>query len=112
MGWLETRSPQELSVYRQVAGIGHNLIAEFFSNRVITPDITTTEDVEWWIRDRVTGLGLEVWFQPSISVQRRGKEAAGIPGIPRSSAGATSSTATSGSATWGCAPTCSSTPMS
>jgi len=74
-GWLETRSPQELSVYRQIAGIGRELIAEFFSNRVITPDITTTEDVEWWIRDRVTGLGLEVWFPPSISTQRRGKKA-------------------------------------
>ena len=82
VGWLETRSPQELSVYRQIAGLGHNLIAEFFSNRVITPDITTTEDVEWWIRDRVTGLGLEVWFQPSISIQRRRKEAGKYPGNP------------------------------
>ena len=82
VGWLETRSPQELSVYRQIAGIGHNLIAEFFSNRVIAPDITTTEDVEWWIRDRVTGLGLGVWFHPSISIQRRKTEAPGYPGNP------------------------------
>jgi hypothetical protein len=82
VGWLEARSPRELSVYRQIAGIGHNLIAEFFSNRVITPDVTTTEDVEWWIRDRVTGLGLEVWFHPSISIQRRGDEESGDPGKP------------------------------
>jgi Xaa-Pro aminopeptidase len=81
-GWLETRSRQELSVYRQICGIGHDLIAEFFSNRVITPDITTTEDVEWWIRDRVTGLGLEVWFPPSISIQRQGKVESGFSRDP------------------------------
>ncbi|MDH7513043.1 MAG: M24 family metallopeptidase [Clostridiales bacterium] len=76
VGWLETRSPQELSVYRHIAGIAHDIIAEFFSNRVIIPDITTTEDVVWWIRQRITDLGLEAWFQPSISIQRHKKEQA------------------------------------
>jgi hypothetical protein len=76
VGWLETRSPQEMSVYRHICGIAHDLISEFFSNRVITPDITTTEDVDWWFRQRVTDLGLETWFQPSISIQRSKKEAA------------------------------------
>ena len=76
IGWLETRSPQEMSVYRHICGIAHNLIDEFFSNRVITPDVTTAEDVDWWFRQRVTDLGLEVWFQPSIAIQRDKKEAA------------------------------------
>jgi len=76
VGWLETRSPQEMSAYRHICGIAHDLIGEFFSNRVITPDVTTTEDVNWWFRQRVTDLGLETWFQPSISIQRNKKEAA------------------------------------
>lgn len=76
VGWLETRSPQELSAYRHICGIAHDIIAEFFSSRVITPDITTTDDVVWWIRQRITGFGLETWFQPSISIQRQKKEAA------------------------------------
>jgi len=76
VGWLETRSPQELSVYRHICGIAHDIIAEFFSGKVITPDITATDDVEWWIRQKATRLGLEVWFQPSISIQRHKKEAA------------------------------------
>jgi len=76
IGWLETRSPQEMSVYRHICGIAHDLIDEFFSNRVITPDVTTAEDVSWWFRQRVTDLGLEVWFQPSIAIQRDKKEAA------------------------------------
>jgi hypothetical protein len=76
VGWLETRSPQEMSVYRHICGIAHDLIAEFFSNRVITPDVTTTDDVVWWIRQRVVDSGLETWFQPSISIQRSKKDAA------------------------------------
>lgn len=76
VGWLETRSPQELSVYRHICGIAHDIIAEFFSNKVITPDITTTNEVVWWIRQKITDLGLDTWFQPSISIQRHKKEAA------------------------------------
>jgi Xaa-Pro aminopeptidase len=70
LGWLETRCPQELSVYRHICGIAHDIIAEFFSNKVITPDITTTDDVVWWIRQKFSDLGLDTWFQPSVSIQR------------------------------------------
>jgi hypothetical protein len=76
VGWLETRSPQEMSVYRHICGIAHDLIGEFYSNRVITPDVTTTGDVVWWFRQKVTDLGLETWFQPSLSIQRSKKDAA------------------------------------
>ena len=70
VGWMETRSPEEISLYPHVCRIAHDLIAEFYSNRVITPGITTTREVVWWIRDRITDLGLETWFQPSISIRR------------------------------------------
>ncbi|MBN1938122.1 MAG: aminopeptidase P family protein [Candidatus Aminicenantes bacterium] len=70
IGWLETRSPAELSLYRHLNGIAHDIIVEFFSNRVIVPDVTTTENVVWWIRQKFTDLGLGTWFQPSISIQR------------------------------------------
>jgi len=83
IGWLETRSPQELSVYRHIAGIAHDIISEFYSNRVITAGITSTEDVVWWIRQKVTDLGLEAWFQPSISIQRSKKDADKYKDNPR-----------------------------
>lgn len=70
VGWLETRSPEQISVYRHIVGIGHDIIGDFFSNKVITPDITTTDDVVWWIRDRMCQLGLEPWFQPSVRIMR------------------------------------------
>ena len=74
VGWLETRSPQELSVYRHICGIAHALLPDFFSNAVITPDVTTTEDVVWWIRQRIRNLGLDTWFHPSIEIIRSKKD--------------------------------------
>mgnify|MGYP001819761988 CR=1 FL=1 len=68
--WYETRSPRELSLYRHLVGIGHDLIGEFFSNGVIIPDVTTSGDVEWWIRQRINDLGLDTWFHPSIDIRR------------------------------------------
>lgn len=76
LGWLERRSPQELSVYRHICGIAHDLIAEFFSSGVIIPDVTTADFVEWSIRQRLTELGLDVWFHPSIDIIRSKKDAA------------------------------------
>jgi hypothetical protein len=83
VGWLETRSPRELSLYRHICGVAHDIIAEFFSNQVIVPDATTTEDVVWWIRQRFTALGLEPWFQPSVSIQRSKKDAQMYKDNPR-----------------------------
>jgi len=79
VGWYETRSPGELSLYRHLAGIGHDLIREFFSNAVITPDVTTSADVEWWFRERIARLGLEAWFQPSIDIRRSPEDTAKYP---------------------------------
>jgi Xaa-Pro aminopeptidase len=73
--WLETRSPHELSVYRHICGIAHDIIAELYSNKVITPDITTLDDAAWWIRQRISDLGLRPWFQPYLTVERAEKEA-------------------------------------
>jgi Xaa-Pro aminopeptidase len=70
VGWLERRLPEELEVYPHIVAIAHAIIAEAFSPAVITPGVTTTEDVEWWMWERVRGLGLATWFRPSISIQR------------------------------------------
>ena len=38
--------------------------------KVITPGITTTEDVVWWLRQKLSDMGLTTWFHPTIDVQR------------------------------------------
>jgi len=73
VGWLETKLPEETDQYRHVMNIAHAIIAEAFSNKVIVPNVTTTEDVVWWMRQRVANLGLGQWFHPSVSIQRRAK---------------------------------------
>lgn len=71
IGWLETRTEEEKIAYRQINRIAHNIVAEGLSERVITPGITTTEDVRWWYRNRIRDLNLTAWFHPSVSVQRQ-----------------------------------------
>lgn len=68
--WIETRTDQEMVLYSQLVDITHDIIAEAFSEKVITPGVTNTTDVEWWMRQKVTDLGLETWFHPTVDVQR------------------------------------------
>lgn len=70
VAWIETRTPQEMVVYNQLVEITHNIIAEAFSTKVITPGVTTTNDVVWWMREKVLSMGLKTWFHPTIDVQR------------------------------------------
>ena len=74
IGWVETRTELEMIFYNQLVDITHDIIAEAFSEKVITPGVTTTTDVEWWMRDKVTALGLETWFHPTVDVQRTTEE--------------------------------------
>lgn len=70
IGWLEHRTPAEMVVYPTLSRITHAIINEAFSDRVITPGVTTADDVVWWLRNRVNQLGLDTWFHPSVAIQR------------------------------------------
>ncbi|HEV2131317.1 MAG TPA: M24 family metallopeptidase [Longimicrobiaceae bacterium] len=72
--YIEERLPEMLPKYVEMQRIVHDIIQTAFSNQVITPGVTRTQDVVWWMRQRVNDLGLGDWFQPSVSVQRRGVE--------------------------------------
>ncbi len=70
VNWLETRTEREMNFYPQLVSITHKIIDEGFSEKVITPGITTTDDVVWWFRQKIKNLGLDTWFHPSVAVQR------------------------------------------
>lgn len=74
--WLETRAPTELAAYPQIVGIARGVLAEAFSSRVITPGVTTTDDVAWYIRQRFEQLGVAPWFMPYVHFQRPGSPCA------------------------------------
>ena len=79
LDYVATRVPEMLPAYRQMMRIAHGLIARAFSSEVITPGRTTTQDVVWWLRQRVNDMGLGEWFAPSVTVQRRGRTAGTSP---------------------------------
>jgi Xaa-Pro aminopeptidase len=74
--YIEERLPEMLPVYTRMQELVHEILATAFSNATITPGETRTQDVVWWLRQRVNDLGLGTWFQPTITVQRHGVELA------------------------------------
>jgi len=74
--YIEERLPEMLPAYTRMQELVHEIIATAFSRDIIEPGVTTTDDVVWWLRQRVADLGLGTWFQPSVSVQRQGTDMA------------------------------------
>ena len=71
VSWLETRTEKEMQLYPSLLKITHAIIKEGFSNKVIKPNVTTTQDLVWWFRQQLNDKGLTTWFHPSIEIQRR-----------------------------------------
>lgn len=72
--WLETRTPAEVEVWQRAVAIARATIADAFSDKVITPGVTTLGDVAWYIRARFEEEGLEPWFHPDVNRQWRGAD--------------------------------------
>jgi hypothetical protein len=70
--YIGTRVPEMMPRYRDMEETVHAIISEAFSNSVITPGVTTTEDVVWWLRQKIADLGMATWFHPDVEVQRAG----------------------------------------
>lgn len=70
VAWLETRTEREMQIYPKLVAISHDIIREGFSAKVITPGVTTTDDLVWWFRQKLSQMGLTTWFHPSVAVQR------------------------------------------
>ena len=67
--WLETRTVAEVEVWQRAVAIARDTIAEAFSQRVITPGVTTLGEVAWFIRQRFETAGLAPWFHPDVNRQ-------------------------------------------
>lgn len=72
VSWLETRTPMEMRLYPGVVRLAHAVLAEGHSAKVVTPGVTTTDDVAWFYRARLSELGVDTWFHPSVGVHRQG----------------------------------------
>jgi hypothetical protein len=70
VSWVETRTENEMKEFEALVQVTHDIIEEAFSKRVITPGKTTSDDVVWWLRQKVSDMGLSTWFHPTIDIQR------------------------------------------
>ena len=81
--YMAIRVPSMGPYYRKMMEVVHGLIATAFSSEVITPGETTNADVVWWLRQAVHDRAMDSWFQPSVSVQRKGADLEGEVVIER-----------------------------
>jgi len=69
--FFDTRLPEELEQYRNAVLATDVITRRAFSNEIVKPGKTTVGDVRWWMLDQVNKLGLTVWFQPDLRIQRQ-----------------------------------------
>lgn len=72
VGWLETRTKQELAAYTGIMQIAHSIIDEAFSSLVVIPGITTNDDVKYFMLQKTIDLNLTPWFDYEVSIRRQG----------------------------------------
>jgi peptidase M24-like protein len=73
--YSDTRLPEESPVYRRMVELTATLARRALSSEVIHPGTTRVGDVRLWLFDRAWDLGVSLWFQPDLRVQRKGKAA-------------------------------------
>ncbi|WP_224364590.1 M24 family metallopeptidase [Hyalangium versicolor] len=70
--YLDTRLPEEFSHYTTLVAVTAKVARQAFSAEVITPGKTTVGDIRRFLYDRAGALGLGMWFEPDVRVQRQG----------------------------------------
>ncbi|KAH6663054.1 hypothetical protein B0J14DRAFT_279633 [Halenospora varia] len=65
---IATMVDGKLPWYRKLQETAWAMITEGFSESVVEPGVTTTEDVEWWHREKMQQLNYTTWFQPTVSI--------------------------------------------
>jgi Xaa-Pro aminopeptidase len=64
-----TRTAAEIAAFAEAGEISREIAERAFSNEVITPGVTTLEDVAWWMSDQQMARGLDSSFDmPSVYV--------------------------------------------
>jgi len=69
---IASRLPEEEAFFEKMTALVWQMTQTMFSDRVIVPGTTHTSDLVWWWRQRTNDQGLGTWFQPSVSIQRKG----------------------------------------
>ncbi len=64
-----TRTATEIAAFAEAGEMSREIAERAFSNEVITPSVTTLEDVAWWMWDQLLARGLDSSFDmPSVYI--------------------------------------------
>ena len=64
-----TRTAVEIATFAEAGELSREIAERAFSNEVITPGVTTLEDVAWWMSDQQLARGLKSSFDmPSVYI--------------------------------------------
>ena len=64
-----TRTATEIAAFAEAGEMSREIAERAFSNEVITPAVTTLEDVAWWMWDQLLARGLDSSFDmPSVYI--------------------------------------------
>nr|XP_036581060.1 xaa-Pro aminopeptidase family enzyme [Colletotrichum truncatum]KAF6789233.1 xaa-Pro aminopeptidase family enzyme [Colletotrichum truncatum] len=66
--YIASQPYAKLPRYKEIMETAWAMIARAFSEEVVVPGKTTTEDVEWWLREEIQAHNFSTWFHPSVSV--------------------------------------------
>ena len=72
--WCETLLNEEIQLMEQAVALSHAIIAETFSNKVVTPGHTTIEDLRYHYWQCVADRGLDLAFYPFFTIRGRRPE--------------------------------------
>src|SRR3954470_20741169 len=79
---IVSRLPEEEAFFEKMTTLVWQMTQTMFSSKVIVPGTTRSSDLVWWWRQRTNDQGLGTWFQPSVSVQRKGVKASELGDDP------------------------------
>src|SRR5437867_586492 len=79
---IASRLPEEEAFFEKMTALVWQMTQTMFSDKVIVPGTTRTSDLVWWWRQRTNDQGLGTWFQPSVTVQRKGVTAKDLGNDP------------------------------
>jgi len=68
--WLATLTSTQITAFETVGALAHEILAHCLSREVITPDVTSTEDLEWHYWQTAVDLGLDLSFRPFFRTLR------------------------------------------
>lgn len=72
VGYLQRITPLEESLIKTVVEVTQDIINIAYSKQSIIAGKTTTTDLEWLMRQTISGLEFDFWFGPDVDLQRRG----------------------------------------